>query len=109
MKDNGVTLHRGTDYTISYEDNKNAGTAKIIATGKGNYTGTASAEFEIEAIDVNDKDLDISIGLQVLNSSGYAVVTDMGDVVISVKGMEESPSPLMTSHLKNTIIMIRLG
>lgn len=91
VKDDGVTLSRGNDYTISYEDNINKGTAKIIATGKGNYTGTASAEFKIEAIDVNDKDLDISIGLQVLNSSGYAEVTDMGDVEIRVKGMEESP------------------
>lgn len=37
----------GKDYTISYADNINVGTAKIIITFKGNYTGTVTEAFKI--------------------------------------------------------------
>ena len=36
-----------TDYSLSYKNNTNAGTAKIIVKGKGNYTGTATGDFKI--------------------------------------------------------------
>lgn len=42
-----VTLIDGTDYTVSYENNINAGVATIKATGKGNYSGTITTEFNI--------------------------------------------------------------
>ena len=42
------TLKKGTDYTLSYKNNKNAGTATVIATGKGLYTGTVSKSFKIK-------------------------------------------------------------
>ena len=41
------TLTIGTDYSIAYHDNTNAGQATITVTGKGNYTGTKSTNFEI--------------------------------------------------------------
>lgn len=41
------TAVSGTDYTISYSNNINAGTATLIITGKGNFTGTASTTFTI--------------------------------------------------------------
>ena len=41
------TLVKDTDYTLSYSNNTNVGTATITATGKGNFTGTASTTFKI--------------------------------------------------------------
>ena len=41
------TLTKDTDYTVSYSDNVNAGTATVTITGKGDYTGKASATFTI--------------------------------------------------------------
>ena len=41
-------LTAGTDYVVTYEDNVNAGTAKAIVTGIGNYKGTIVAPFNIE-------------------------------------------------------------
>ena len=35
------------DFSVSYSDNVNAGTAKATFTGKGNYTGAVEEEFEI--------------------------------------------------------------
>ena len=43
-----VTLRKNTDYSVSYQSNVNAGTAKVTITGKGNYTGTATKSFKIK-------------------------------------------------------------
>ena len=45
------------DWEISYANNVNAGTAIAIFTGKGNYTGTCTEEFEIEKATYNPGDL----------------------------------------------------
>ena len=47
VKDGGKTLREGIDYTVSYRNNKNVGTAKVTVTGKGAYTGTKTATFKI--------------------------------------------------------------
>ena len=47
VKAAGRTLTRGTDYTVSYSNNKNVGTASVYVYGKGNYSGTLSAKFDI--------------------------------------------------------------
>ncbi len=44
---NNTNLVKDTDYTVSYTNNTNAGTATVTVTGKGNYTGTASTTFTI--------------------------------------------------------------
>lgn len=41
-------LVSGTDFTVAYSSNKNAGTAKVTVTGTGKYTGTASGTFKIK-------------------------------------------------------------
>ena len=47
VKDASKTLKNGTDYTVSYKNNKNAGTATIVITGKGSYEGTITKTFKI--------------------------------------------------------------
>jgi len=42
------TLNKDTDYTVSYEDNRNAGTATLIVAGKGNYKDTITKTFVID-------------------------------------------------------------
>ena len=42
-----TTLVNNTDFTYSYSNNKNIGTANITITGQGNYTGTKSTTFKI--------------------------------------------------------------
>lgn len=48
IKFNGKTLREGEDYTVSYKNNKSAGTATAIVKGIGNFKGTASVDFNIE-------------------------------------------------------------
>ena len=47
VKLNGVTLTKDTDYTVTYKNNTNPGTASITVTGKGLYKGTRTKTFEI--------------------------------------------------------------
>ena len=48
-----VKLINGTDYDLSYTNNVAAGKASIIVTGKGNYTGSRVAYFNILSSDVD--------------------------------------------------------
>ena len=41
------TLKSGTDYTISYSNNKDVGKAKVTIKGKGNFTGSLTKTFKI--------------------------------------------------------------
>ena len=47
VKYNGKTLKNGTDYTVSYSNNKKIGTAAVKIAGKGSYTGTVTKTFKI--------------------------------------------------------------
>ena len=48
IKNGATTLSAGTDYTLSYGNNKNAGTATITIKGNGKYVGTTTKNFTIE-------------------------------------------------------------
>ncbi len=47
VKVGSTTLKNGTDYTVSYSNNKAVGTATAKVTGKGAYSGSATATFKI--------------------------------------------------------------
>ena len=47
MTVDGKVLVPGTDYTISYKNNVNPGTASVIIDGIGSYTGTVTKTFMI--------------------------------------------------------------
>ena len=47
VKDGSKTLVKDTDYTVSYSNNINVGTATVTITGKGNYTGSKTTTFKI--------------------------------------------------------------
>ncbi len=47
VADGETTLVKGIDYTVTYSDNINVGTAKITITFKGNYSGEVIKEISI--------------------------------------------------------------
>lgn len=47
IKNGTTTLLRGTDYTVSYKNNKELGKATAVVTGKGNYTGRKTLHFNV--------------------------------------------------------------
>ncbi len=48
VRDDSTELTDGTDYTVSYAANVNPGSARVMVTGEGNYTGTVNQTFTIE-------------------------------------------------------------
>ncbi len=51
---NGKVLSEGTDYTVSYENNIQPGTAKVTIAGMGNYIGSIEKTFEIRKHDIGN-------------------------------------------------------
>lgn len=47
VKFGDYTLVKGTEYTVSYSNNTNAGTATVYINASGNYTGNKSVQFTI--------------------------------------------------------------
>lgn len=59
VKAGGRTLKNGTDFTVSYKNNTEPGTATLKVTGKGNYSGSVSKTFKITARAINDVEVTI--------------------------------------------------
>ena len=55
---NGRRLVAGQEYALGYEDNLNAGTARVTATGVGNFTGTSQATFAIAPAPITSAQLE---------------------------------------------------
>ena len=53
VKDNGKKKKKNADYTLSYTNNRNVGTATVTITGKGFYTGSKKLTFRITALDIS--------------------------------------------------------
>lgn len=51
---NGEPLEKGTDYSIEYRNNGQAGTATMILKGTGDYTGSLSKTFKITPVPVKN-------------------------------------------------------
>ncbi len=49
VKDGTKELTEGSDYSLSYENNKEIGTATVTVSGKGNYSGSQKLSFKIKA------------------------------------------------------------
>ena len=43
-----VTLVKDTDYTVTYKNNVEPGTASVIIKGKGHFTGSKTVTFTIQ-------------------------------------------------------------
>ena len=77
VKLDGKELEAGTDYTFIYkrdgeetEDLTSVGTVTVEATGKGNYSGTATGSFTIKPKALTDADLkDVTLDVP---AAGYA-------------------------------------
>lgn len=53
VTDDGTELKENVDFTVTYEDNINAGTAAVIVKGMGAYEGELRDTFEIVRADIS--------------------------------------------------------
>lgn len=69
----GVRLAKGTDYTVSYEDNVAAGTARAVVAGIGRWGGTVTREFTITRAKMGAVEFS-SLGEQPFNGEPVSLV-----------------------------------
>lgn len=70
-----TVLREGTDYTISYGENINAGTGTITIVGKGIYSGSTDKTFKITKVSL--KDLTPEFGEALYSGKGVMVVPEV--------------------------------
>ena len=95
VKDGTKALLSGTDYTITYENNKNTGTATVTVAGKGNYTGNLAGTYEI---------LPKNITLSLLAAPDEAKVGSNVVLTASVLGAVDLPAGTVTFQCEDVVI-----
>lgn len=95
----GETLIETEDYTVSYSDNVNAGTAKVTITGAGNYTGIKEETFTIDKADLTIQPAKQSV--EVGTSKDTILAELQKTVVTGVKGETVTGEFALTAVQRN--------
>ena len=115
----GDLLAQGTDYTVFYSDNVNAGKGSVKITGTGDYTGSANAEFTISPASISGAAISgvknkvytgknltqavtVKVGSKKLQSGtdyteSYANSRNIGTATLTVKGKGNYTGTVSTS------------
>ena len=97
------TLISGTDYTLSYSNNMNAGTATVTITGKGNYTGTVSKTFTISQAAPSLTFASTSISKTTKDAAFTNALTKTTDGTVTFKSSNTSVATVNSTSGKVTI------
>lgn len=81
---NGKALKAGTDYSVDYINNVNAGTASVKITGLKYYTGSIEYNFEIKPIEMTDAVVTVDTDDIIADGSKKTptVIVKLGDTVL---------------------------
>ena len=111
VKVGGNTLKKGTDYTVSYKNNKKIGKASVTIKGKGNYTGTVTKKFTIKpkasrvlsAKSTKTKKMTVKLR-KTANVTGYQITYST-----SKKFTKKTTTNVSTKKLTKTISKLKKG
>lgn len=84
---NGVVLS-ADDYSVEYRNNTEVGTAEIVVTGKGNYTGTVYGSFEITAGSIKNCSITVTASTEYTGGQIVPVVTVKNGTKLLVQGVD---------------------
>ncbi|MDO4189525.1 MAG: leucine-rich repeat protein [Lachnospiraceae bacterium] len=97
IKYQDIILLQGVDYDLTYQDNCNAGTAKVIIDGKGEYVGSITKTFKIlkksQSIVIAPSSINVNKG-----DCGSFTVTGKGTITASV-----NDGSILSLDSKNTV------
>ncbi len=95
---NSQILIENIDFTISYKNNKNVGTAEIEINGIGNYIGSLTIQFEILPIDVPTRpNSEIKFSID---------ATTLSDISLPAGWQWENPNLLVNNLTSATAIYV---
>ena len=106
VKVGGRTLKDKTDYTLSYKNNTNAGTATVMIKGKGNYTGSIAKTFKINKAAQKPacKTSLVSVGktgtFTITGSKGKLTVTSADKKIATISKIDQSKKKVTVKGVK---------
>lgn len=92
-----TTLVESQDYTASFSNNVDAGTATMTIEGKGNYSGTLSATYTINKLDISKATVTYTDSYVY---TGSAIT--LSDLAITYNGVTIDSSNYTVSYTNNT-------
>lgn len=99
VKYSNTTLVKDTDYTLSYANNVNKGTASVTVTGKESYKGSVTKSFTISARDM--KNCTVTLGAEKRYFSG---VRAKPVVTVKIGGRTVDPSNYTAVYSDNLFV-----
>ncbi len=98
----GVTLTADKDYTLKYENNINAGTAKIVVNGINDYAGEIVKEFVIEKANLSDAE--VVFTKDSYTATGSEIKPQAGtDFDVYFGGVKLDPKAYTAGEYKNNV------
>ena len=100
------TLVNKTDYTLTYKNNTNAGTATVTIKGKGNYTGSISKTFKINKAAQKPacKTSVVSVGktgtFTITGSKGKLTVTSSNTKIVAISKTDQTNKKVTVKGVK---------
>lgn len=102
----GKELVKDVDYTVKYENNKDAGKAKVEVTGMGIYTGKKATKFRIKGIkikecafEIKDDTVYVYNNGKLLDSSCYSVTKKHADCAPEIHGSGDRVARITAYHI----------
>ena len=96
IKNDTATLIKDTDYTVEYSNNINAGTATVMVTGIGNYTGILTKTFIINKA---QQTVNATISSNTLDIGDTSEITASGQGTISYISSNTNVATVNTSGI----------
>ena len=91
VKNGSKTLVKGTDYSLAYKNNINAGTATVTVTGKGSYSGSVAKNYTIKKRAISSATIKLSTANYIYNGAARTpAVTATYNSIDLVKGTDFS-------------------
>lgn len=109
VKDGSTTLNEGTNYSLTYENNINAGIATVTVNGKGKYTGSITKTYTINKIQATCTISNLPTLAYPGSKSGTFAYSCTGDGTITVSGGNNIITVNKTSNTSGTITANNVG
>ena len=132
VTNNGLLLVESEDYTVTYENHIEVGTATVTIQGIGNYTGTIEREFEIVKIDISNFVVtgitnqvytgeEINLPITVVDENGKSLVykhdcdwtysnnTSAGIATITINGIGNYTGTITETFTINPVVLTVAG
>ena len=102
-----LRLTEGVDYTVTYENNTNAGAATVTITGRGNFCGATTKTFTIapKSIESATVTLDV-ISYTYDGSAKKPVVTVKDGITVLTEGTDYSISYAKNTHAGDAVVTV---